>query len=289
MGEMVYLGVGDTKSVKDYQQVFQYDPSQDKWSHLPPHRVIAFAMAEFRGNLITVGGVTSDDGGATSKVYHFKEQSQRWEEFVRPMPTARAQPSVATTEFAIVASGGVTGFRDDDEAVTCVAVEVYSSETSQWHTSHSLPIPCWGMSSVTIADTWYQLGGNGTDGNFVPTVQYTPLTTLVQKATLSTHMSGSCSSVWKTLPDTPLKASAAVCLSGSLVAIGGGEEKTGVSPAVHVFLPFTNSWIRATGNLPEPRRVCTAVQLSSKQVLVVGGCDSQGKYTKTVYLGYITI
>ena len=289
MGEKVYMGGGETEGVKDYRQVFQYDPSQDTWSHLPSHHVIAFGMAAFAGNLVTVGGVIPDDGGATSKVYHFKEQSQRWEEFVRPMPTARAQPSVATTQSAIVASGGVTGFRDDNKAVTCVAVEVYSSESSQWHTAHSLPVPCWGMSSVTIADTWYQLGGTSTDGNFVPIVKYTSLSILIQKATLPSHVSGSHLSVWNTLPDTPLTASAAVSLSGSLVAIGGGEEKTGVSPAVYVFFPFINSWIRATGNLPEPRRVSTAVQLSSNQVLVVGGYDNQGKYTKTVYQGSITI
>ena len=72
------------------------------------------------------------------------------------MPTARYHLSVATTQSAIVASS--TGFRDG-MAMPCATVEVYNSETSQWHTADSLPVPCGIMTSVAIADIWYQLGG----------------------------------------------------------------------------------------------------------------------------------
>ena len=233
-------------------------------------------------------------------------------EFLTPMPTARLQFTVATTQSAIVASGGYTGARDG-KVVLCATVEVYSSETSQWHTADPLPVPCLGMTSVTIADTWYQLGGVGTDDKDLTTVLYVSLTTLIQKATSPTHQSASDMTVWKTLPDTPLIQSAAASLSGNLLAVGGGDYETGFlaagsltffcslfftvgthpspakqSRAVHVFLPLTNSWVRViTGDLPEPCYVCTAVQLSSNQVLVVGGCDNQNKYTKTVFLGSI--
>ena len=144
------------------------------------------------------------------------------------------------------------------------------------------------MNIVTIADTWYQLGGIGAD-KAIPTVLYTPLTNLVQKATSLTHQPASHRSVWKTLPDTPLKQSAAASLSGNLLAVGGWDDKIGVFPAVHIFFPLTNSWVRVTGDLLEPRYACTAVQLSSNRLLVVGGRDNQGKYTKTVFLGSITI
>ena len=151
-------------------------------------------MAQFMGHLITVGGVTLQDGGGIiAKVYRFKEQSQKWEEFLKPMPTARHCASVATTPSAIVASGGSTGFRDG-VTVSCATVEVYSSEISQWHTADPLPGPCGGMTSVTIADTWYQLGGAGNDGIYIATILYAPLTSLVQKAISPTHHT----SVWKT-------------------------------------------------------------------------------------------
>ena len=276
------MGGGHTEDDEDAYWVFQYNLSQDEWSYLPSHSAFFFAMAQFSGILITVGGVMQD--GVTGKVYRLKERSHKWEEFLKPMPTARFCLSLATTKAAIVASGGDIDVKDG-KPVPCATVEVYSSETSQWHTADSLPVPCGAMTSVTIADTWYLLGGDGTGDEDVTSVQCTPLTTLLQKAKPSSRKS-SRMSVWKTLPDTPLKSSAAASLSGNLLAIGGYSDKTSSSPSVHIFLPLTNSWVRATtGNLPAPRHACTAVQLSSSRVLVVGGKDNQDMHTKTVFLG----
>ena len=285
------MGGGNTENAKYLQQVFQYNLARDEWSRLPLHQVVWFAIAQFKGNLITVGGVIPYSGSVstTGKVYCFKEESQKWEEFLKPMPTARYQTSVATTQSAIVASGGSTGVRDG-VTVTCATVEVYNSETSQWYTADTLPVTCGAMTSVTLADTWYLLGGGGGDGKAIPTVLYAPLTALIQKATSPTHQSASHMSVWKTLPDTPLKRSAAASLSGNLLAVGGRDVSTLPSHAVHVFLPLTNSWVRVTtGDLPEPRYDCTTIQLSSNRLLVVGGSIDQHKYTKTVFLGSITI
>ena len=184
--------------------------------------------------------------------------------------------------------GGVTGVRDD-KGVPCATVEVYSSETSQWYTADPLPAPYYYMSSVTIADTCYPLGGADADNNCVATVLYASLASLVQKATSPTHQSASHTSVWKTLPDTPLKASAAASLSGNLLAVGGRGNKT-TFPAVNIFIPLTNSWVRiTTGDLSEPRASCTAVQLSSNTMIVIGGEDNQDKRTKTVFIGTITV
>ena len=288
MGEKVYMGGGDTENDKDCNQVFQYDPFSNEWSRLPSCPVAYFAMAQLIGHLITVGGWIPGDR-YTGKVYRFIEESQKWEEFLKPMPTARYWPTVATTQSAIVASGGFTGVRGG-KPVPCDTVEVYSSETSQWHTADPLPVPWGAITSVTIADTWYQLGGSGTDGEDLTTVLCAPLTALIQKATSPTHQSASPMSVWKTLTDTPLRTSAAASPSGSLLAVGGYNLITPSSSAVYVFFPLTNSWVRATaGDLPEPCYACTVVQLSSNQVLVVGGFNDQDKLTKTVFLGSITI
>jgi len=116
------------------------------------HRVIYFATAQFKGSLITVGG-WKPHGGITGKVYQFIEQSQKWEEFLKPMLTARAHLTIATTQSAIVTSGGAASIRDG-KLVYCTTVEVYSSETSQWHTADPVPVLCEAMTSVTIGDTW---------------------------------------------------------------------------------------------------------------------------------------
>ena len=280
------MGGGATEEAEDRYHVFQYNTSRDEWIRLPSHPVCYFAMAHITGNLITAGGGTP--GGATDKVYRFKEVSQEWEEFLKPMPTARFYPSVATTQSAIIASGGATDARDG-KPVACATVEVYSSETSQWYTADPLPAPCGGMSSVTIAGTCYLLGGGDANNNDVATVPYASLASLVQKATSPTRQSLSDTSVWRTLPDTPLKASAAASLSGNLLAVGGHNNKTAF-PEVNVFFPLTNSWVRiTTGALPEPRAGCTAVQLSSNTMIVIGGWDNKSKRTKTVFLGTITV
>ena len=136
MGEKVYMGGGHTMQNEDAYQVVQYNPSRDEWSRLPLCQVTAFAMAQFNRHLITVGGVMQ--AGITGKVYHLKDESQKWEEFLKPMPTARCYLSVATTQSAIVTSGGAKDVRDG-KPVLCAKVEVYSSETSQWHTTIPLP------------------------------------------------------------------------------------------------------------------------------------------------------
>ena len=173
--------------------------------------------------------------GVTGKVYHLEEESQKWDDVLKPMPTARYCASVATTQSAIVASGGATGLGImDDKAVSCATVEVYSSDSSQWYTADPLPIPCFDTSPVIIADTWYQLGGTGSNDEHITTVLCTPLTALIQKATSSTDESGSPMSAWKTLPDTPLKRSAAASLCGNLLAVGGKDDENPASSALYI-------------------------------------------------------
>ena len=162
---------------------------------------------------------------------------------------------------------------------------VYNNESSQWHTADPLPAPYNWMTSVTIADTCYLLGGRCANNVDASTVLYASLTSLIQKGTSSsTHQS-----VWKTLPDTPLLRSAAASLSGSLLAVGGFKNET-YCPSVYVFLPLTNSWVRIkTGDLPEPRDCSTAVQLSSNTMMVIGGEKSWKGRIKTVLMGVITV
>ena len=57
IGEKVYIGGGWAESGEDSNRVFQYNLTRDKWSCLPSCKVMGFSMAQFRGNLITVGGL----------------------------------------------------------------------------------------------------------------------------------------------------------------------------------------------------------------------------------------
>ena len=181
--------------------------------------------------------------------------------------------------------------------MACTAVEVYTTQTSQWHTctTDPLPIPCRIMTSATITNTGYLLGGATTDQKGTKTVLSASIPSLIQRATsrpqqsASTARPDSTSSAWKTLQDSPLQVSAAVSQGGMLLTVGGAKKGQGVFSEVHVYCPATSSWTRVeSGDLPEPRVLCTAVELSANRLLVIGGRNEDNKKMNTVFLGSLT-
>ena len=281
------MGGGGADSDGDYL-VCQYNPASDEWTSLPPCPVCFFGLGQLSGELLTVGGVAHD--GITKKVYRYKPESQQWEEFLQPLPTARYGLTVISAQSAVTACGGAT----HTCGVPCTTVEVYTTETFQWHTIDPLPVPCWMMSSVIINNTAYLLGGLTNDLKPIKTVPYAPVASLIQRATSRPQQSASAarpdstSSAWKTLRDTPLKRTAAAGLGGMLLAVGGDDDQRDTLPAVHVYSPATSTWIRVkSGDLPEPRYYCTAVELAGNRLLVVGGRDQDKKRKNTVFLGLL--
>ena len=286
VGEKVYVGGGATDSDDDHCLVFQYNPASDEWTTLPFCPVTGFGLGQLSGELLTVGGWVRST--ATKKVYHYKPKSQQWEEFLQPMPTARYYPTVISTQSALVACGGTTYA----SGVPCTTVEVYTTETSHWHTTDPLPVPCRAMSSAIINNTAYLLGGGTNDNKPAKTVPYAPVASLIQRATSHPQQSASAarpdstSSAWKTLRGPPLVVSAAASLGGMLLAVGGGDDQGDTLPAVRIYSPAASTWIRVeSGDLPEPRYLCTAVELAGNRLLVVGGQDEDVKIKNTVFLG----
>ncbi len=298
VGGRVYVGGGGGADDDDDDcRVFEYHSGGDEWSTLPDCPVVGFAMGQFQGHLITVGGTTTEERTPTGKVYHYKKESRQWKEFLKPLRTVRCYLSIITTQSATIACGGaVVG--EDGEPETCATVEVYTTETDQWHTTDPLPISCWMMPSVTIADTCYLLGGLAQAEHAIRTVLCASISSLIRKAvshpqqsTASPQPSGSSSSVWKTLQDTPLRLSAAASLGGCLLAVGGATEENEASSAIHVYFPPTSAWVKLTsGELPNRTRAQTAIQLSSdNELFICGGLDSSEGCTKDVYIGSITL
>ena len=287
IGEKVYTGGGLTDPKEEVEVVLMYDLIKDEWSHLPNHCVGRFALCQFQGKLTTVGGGRLGRQ-VTNKVYRYNEESQKWEEFLTPMPTARLCLSAMTTAAALIACGGriITG---NKEAVPTTTVEVYSSQTSQWYTADPLPQPCWGMTSVTIGSNVFLLGG-AADKQPIRSTLHANIATLIERA-VSPIQHPTTTSVWKTLPlDTPQNLSSAATLSGILLAVGGTDVNDTAQPAVHVFTTFTNKWVRIqSGDLPAARYVSTAVQLPNNRVMVAGGRDKDRNETSTNFIGSLAI
>ena len=289
VGERVCVGGGIGNIDDNVCLVLQYDPARDEWTTLPPCPVCCFGLGQLSGELLTVGGV-DPPVDFTKKVYHYKPESQLWEEFLQPMPTARAYLTVISTQSALIACGGITDIISETIYVPCTTVEVFTTETSQWHTTDPLPVPSCFMSSATINDTGYLLGGATTVFDPTSTVLYAPVASLIQRATSHPQQSASAArpdntlSAWKTLRDTPLRGPTVASLGGMLLALGGNDDTDNTLPAVHVYSPATNSWIRVeSGDMPEPLYYCPAVELSANRLLVVN------LYSKNVFLGSFTI
>ena len=329
-GEKVFVSAGNTLHKKNCSKVFEYNTREDVWSSLPCS-VKGFALAHFRGRLITVGGVdtsarvdtshTVGPGGAdtivdcnrfTRKVFTLSADGQQWEESIPPMRTARSMLSVATTATAIVAAGGkgysyshvleckhvpvctMCGIAKRECSNLC-EVEVYSSDASRWLATDSLRWPLCGMSSAVVDTTLYLMGGVG-EGGCTKCCISASLPSLVRKAvSRAPRWAVSSESLWKTHSPTPCCGSAAVCLSGTLVAVGGTKAKIHYQQRRHaddyfdsIYGLFDNlGWVKLPhGHLPDKRWCCATAQLSPNEVIVIGGYNELG-YAAAVYVGKV--
>ena len=211
IGDQVYVGGGGGEAKSDRYTVIQYDTVKHVWTSLPDHCACWFGLCQFQGALTSVGGFSG--GGLTDKVYRYSTSNKKWVEFLKPMPTKRSCSTLLTTASAIIVCGGQAYRRGRKEVVQVATVEVYSSTTSQWHTADPLPKACTLMSSVTINESGFLMGGGDADNRPINSPFCVDMATLVDRATSPIRYRNT-TSPWKTLPDTPLTVSTVAPLSG---------------------------------------------------------------------------
>ena len=268
--------------------VLQYSWRKGTWSTLPECPVRWFGPTQFMGRLTNVGGI-DEIGSKTGRVYQFVSESQRWQESLPPMPTARSfvtvvsHPSSSLKMPAIAVCGGFTNVG------VVNTVEVYSHSTSQWHMAEPLPTPLYLLTSATVGDIAYLLGGLGANLSRSKCCYSVSLDSLFNTATSPGASQSQHGSLWTAVSDTPLAHSSAVNFGGSLVAISGRDSSTlSTSADVHL-LASSGSWERVRGgNLPEPRFWSTAVCLPSGELMVVGGDKAVLEATCTLFVASIT-
>ena len=267
--------------------IYCYDPSQDKWTTLPPLPVRHFGLGQVNGKLVAVGGEKS--GGQTSSVvYTYDERSRKWKQTIPPLPTARWFPGVLSLQSTLVVAGGVLL-----PSLYTAAVEVFKPDTSQWYRTDPLPTACCHISLVAIGNTCYALGGYIVKyPSRLNQALYASVGDLLRNAVpanQTTHSSSSdTQSAWKMLPNTPAYGPAVAVLAGNLFAMGGKETSGGGADKkeVYMYSTSTNSWIYIS-DLPAPRSHTAVAVLSSTRVLVIGGRNERER-VNTVYQGTLT-
>ena len=285
----VYCGGG---VAADGYTIYCYEPSQDKWTPLPPLPVRYFGLGQVNGDLVAVGGTTMTadkrmiqcDNIRSYEVATYNKQSQRWEWTIPPMPTARHSPGVLSLQSALVVAGGYT--LPDDFAS---AVEIFKPDKSQWYRTDPLPVDCYDVSLATTGNTCYMLGGYKEPTNLNQAL-FASVDDLLRNAVpVDQYTHSDTQSAWKTLPNTPTYRPAAAVLAGHLIAVGGNETSKGGADKkeVYMYSSITDSWIYIS-NLPAPLSDISVNVLPSEEIIVVGGKstrDGVSLRVNTVYKG----
>ena len=258
--------------------VLRYETRSDQFSVLPSCPVSRFGLGQLSGKLVTVGG-RGGRGATVNHVYTYVQETQQWEKSIPPMPTPRRCPTVITYNSSIAVCGGGRGER---------VVEVFNSETAQWHTAAPLPVACEYMQHTIINDTCC-LGGGGLS----PTrsIMCASLPSLFQSSSPHEQQTSvQQQSVWTVLPDMPHYRSALANMGGTLLALGGCESTSSPpSDAIHAYSASTKAWLKRA-SLPQACWGANAELLPSGEVMLIGGWDiSKKEWSKAVYIGTLDL
>ena len=263
--EKLYIDRSNSLSNKECQTVIVYDPQKDSYDTLPPYTYKYFSIAVLNNQLVVVGGEDVRTNKQTNQLGVWNEQSKSWTHPLPPMTTACSSPSVATHNNRwLVVMGGI------GDGTSLSQVEILDTTGSgQWYQAAPLPQQCDSVSTATIGNMCYLLGGFSAVGppNKVFGVQLNDLISQAVSQPAGRRDRSILSPVpWMRLPDTPLTNSTALTVNGALLAVGGRLGNT----TIYHYQPSSKSWIKA-GELPVGRSCCCCTVIPSGEVLVAGG------------------
>ena len=247
---IVYMTPGEYGS----RVIHRYDPQTQQWSELPLYQLCFFTMTEVNHQLTVVGGSNSSTHEVSNTVAVYST-SQGWETPYPPMNTPRQLPAAITYNQHLVVAGGSYG-------VGLATVEILTHLAVVASGSPPLLVNCREMSSATIRDTMYLLGGT-----LCKQVFSMSLPALIQ--------SDKPSAQWNNLCDASLKYSGAIGVHGSLLAIGGKNTNDVAQPSMCMTRKGMcgAKWeTYLLYNLPV-HAVCYQVH---GEILVAGGQDRKG-------------
>ena len=172
-------------------------------------------------------------------------------------------------------------------------VEVMDTETLQWSTASSLPLPLYQASATLCGDQVYMLGGFYQSGKQSKSVFTCSLAALLQScqpqslvARLKTLSLASRPKVWHQLADTPVTLSACASIHGRLLAVGGCDSDDKETTAIHMYNTTTNFW-EVISYMTTPQHQCLVAVLPHNQLMVVGGFIAGGDKTDSVEIASI--
>ena len=239
--------------------ILRYDLHSQQWMEALESQYYWCGMTTVSSQLVTVGGCDVSTHEPTNRVAVYSPSQRSWTQPYPPLNTACYLPAVSTYHQCLVVAGG-----RDDRNTDLATVEILDISVShcQWLSATGLPVRCSLMSAAITHGTLYLLGGS------------------LGKKVLSVSLSAldKPPAQWRTLPDAPLEHSTAIAVHGSLLAVGGSHGRQR-SSAIHIYDQEKNAWNKVD-NLPSERTYCACCLIPSGEILVAGGVDRNGNWTR---------
>ena len=251
---------GNIAYFSESHNVYSFTFDTDKWTTLRQCEYKRFGLAIVKHKLTTVGGVHDRDGKRSTLLCLSSEL--KWEQLLPPMPTARQRPATVTTPTHLIVAGGWSAYG------TISTVEVLDINMLQWFSAISSPEK-FGCPHMTLCGEYLYLSQH----NSVYSCSVEELLHSCNPA--PTESSHGSRSVWKRLPDVPIRYNTSLTtLKGHVLAIGGSYKSGGGerSGAIHSYSKVSNSWSKIE-ELPTPRFDSLVAVLPGNKLMVVGGYD----------------
>lgn len=240
------------------EKVVTFDAHSGKWQKLPPYKAIDFAMAVLNDTLVLVAGWKN--GGTSKELGVWNAQQKAWTNPYPDMHIARSCCSAVVYKEWLVVAGGW-----DDGRSALSSVEVMNTDSKEWYTGPTTPVPWNRMKTVTVGDMCYFMGGYVKQGAYVNVYSlYLPALAL-QLATKGSRER--CRQIWREFYGLNFIESSPLSVGESLLAVGGKISGIATS-AIHLYQPDTGKWVKV-GDLPTPRYNCTCAMISEREILVV--------------------
>jgi serine/threonine-protein kinase PknK len=240
--------IGGLRDGVALQTVESYDPRTGAWQTqrslpIPLHHA---AAATYRGEVVVLGGASSDLTQASTKVFALRNGN--WVDLPN-ITHARAAPAAAVVGDKLVVAGGQNGKQ--------IVPQTEVFDGSSWHDAANMPTPREHLAAVSDGTYVYTVGGRflSADKNSAAFERFDPQ-----------------SGTWTKLVDmpTPRGSYGATFIDGRIVAVGG-EEPTRVLGVAEMYDIADGKWTTLPP-MPTPRHA-EAVATVGNTVYCIGGAN----------------
>ena len=252
--DKIYLGGGNTSSLKSNASLFISSTDLNSWSQVTtPTRL--YGLTTYHSQVVLVGGVEPDTDMTTNELWTLKGGTN-WQPSLPPMPTSRYFSSALNTGSpeCLVVSGGADSGRDEVNVVEIL-------KDNEWSSAQPLPKACSCLKSTLHKGRLYLMGGDGQGHS----VFHCKLESLLNED-YTREMSYS-SGLWSEL-QIHLKDSSPSSFANQLISTGGFSGA--YSSEICAYSPHTLSWLHV-GDLPIDSSCTGTIVLPTGELVVLGG------------------